>query len=690
VSSPRRTTLVALLLTLLGALLVVPTPGAAAAAAAADKDPDVRVAIGSLSPSRLTTGSTVTMSGTVTNRDDHAWTDVQAYLVIPAAPFTTRAQTQEALDNPKAYTGVRVVDVGAFDEVGDLAPGQTRRFRVKVPYSELGITGGEGVYPVGVQILATDTDGSRSADAIARATTFLPLISRKATAVPTSVVWPFLMPTYRDVKGRYADASAFLASVGTGGQLRNLLDLATSTAGQAATVLVDPALLVGVDDLAKGKHLPTDLEPTEEQTAQAQTFLQDLLRLARAHSVWVLDFGRPDDLALAQSPDLRGPLDDAIDAATEAALTTFQLSGRRVSWPTRNGVTSGLLRSVRGNGDSPAIVTADALPGFEPRLGSLVQHTTPAGPMPLLVTSIGSTWAGQHSVVALRQRVLADAALAVLERAIDPDSRADSVTMVDPQWDPGTSWVGGRLAEAFIAPFTRATNLDTRLTSSLPTYDGTVPTTSSATAVARGLLVAAADILAAGRTLASVTPRSEAVEASLARDTAEVLEVRWRRDRDEGLAIASARARRTEGLLDKISVEGPPSVTLSSSKGGFPLTILNNTDDAVSVGVSLDSSNPALDIPDVEPVEVAAGERRTLTVQVDLGRQRTTFLTAHLVTPDGKQIGAPSTFKVRSSSIGTVLWVAMGAAGLLVLLALVRRFYRRRTGLTAEPLADDD
>lgn len=668
------------------AALLVPSPGAVAA----DDDPDVRVEIRSLSPSHLTAGSTVTLSGTVTNRDDHAWTDVQAYLVIPAAPFTTRAQTQEVLDNPRAYTGVRVVDVGAFDEVGDLAKGRTRSFRITVPYDRLGITGAEGVYPVGVQILATDTDGARSADAIARATTFLPLISRRAAAVPTSVVWPFLMPTYRDAKGRYAGAATFLASVGAGGQLRNLLDLATSTGGQASTVLLDPALLVGVDDLAKGKHLPAGLEPTAAETAQAQSFLEDLLRLARAHSVWVLDYGRPDDLALSQSADLRGPLDDAIEAATAATLTRFQLSGRRVSWPTRNGVTDGLLRSVRGNGDSPAIVAPDDLPGYEPRLGSLVQHKTSAGPVPLLVTSIGSTSAGQRSVVALRQRLLADAALAVLERAIDPASRADSVTMVDPQWDPGTSRPGAQLAAAFAAPFTRATSLDTLLTSSLPTYDGQVPRTASATAVARSQLVAASDILAAGRTLASVTPRSEAVEASLARDTAEVLAVRWRRNRGTGFAIASARARRTGGLLDKISVEGPPSVTLSSSKGGFPLTILNNTDDAVSVGVSLDSSNPALDIPEVKPVEVAAGERRTLTVQVDLGRQRATFLTAHLVTPDGKQIGAPSTFKVRSSSIGTVLWVAMGAAGLLVLLALVRRFRRRRKGLTAEPLADDD
>ncbi|AWB93947.1 hypothetical protein C3E78_18000 [Aeromicrobium chenweiae] len=77
-------------------------------------------------------------------------------------------------------------------------------------------------------------------------------------------------------------------------------------------------------------------------------------------------------------------------------------------------------------------------------------------------------------------------------------------------------------------------------------------------------------------------------------------------------------------------------------------------------------------------------------MQVDLGRQRTTFLTAHLVTADGTDVGSPTTFKVRSSSIGTVLWVAMGLAALFVLASLVRRFHRRRRTASSTPQTEDD
>jgi len=688
VSSPRRRVLVALLATILAVLMVPGLP-----AHAADKKPDLTVSIQSLSPSRLGPGSTVTMTGTVTNHDAHTWANVQAYLVIPTVPFTTRAQVEDAIDNGDAYTGRRVVDTGTFDDLGDLAPKQTLRFSVKVPYAQLRINGAEGVYPVGVQILGTDTGGERSNDAIARATTFLPLVSGGHPRVAASIVWPFLMPNRRGYDGDYVDATGLLRDVSAGGQLRNLLDLASSTDGKASTALIDPALLVGVDDLARGRRLAEGVKLTPEQKAEAQRFLDDLLAFARRQGCWVLGFDRPDVLALSQNPDLDGPLTSAVERATSSALTTFQLYGRRVSWPTMHGVTAGLLRDLRGSGDSPVIVTSDALPGWDRRQGSIVQYATPSGPMPLLVTDVLDAGVpGQDSVTTLRQRILSEAALATLQREIDPKSRADAVTMVDPRWNPGPRWAVGRLSTAFEAPFTSATSLDSVLTRPLTTYSGKVaPATDRP--ISRAQLRAAASIVARGSALSSVIPQSDEVDDALAQDVASVLGIRWRSSSAAGTSIARKLAREAGAELGKIKIKAPDSVTLSSSKGGFPITIRNGTDEAIRVGVSLESSNPALTVPDVKPVDIGAGERRTLTVDIDLGRQNTTSLTAHLVSTDGKAIGTPDEFNVRSSKIGVVLWVAMGVAALLVLAALVRRFSRRRTRsrvASERPVDDDD
>ncbi|MET0822247.1 MAG: DUF6049 family protein, partial [Aeromicrobium sp.] len=676
-SSRRCTILVALLLTAIALVGAGPVP----ATAADDDGPGLSVTIGTLEPTLLAPGRDVTMTGTVTNRDDHAWTKVQAYFVIPASPFTTRRQVDQAVSDGKAYTGARIIQAGTFDEVGDLAPGQTVPFRIDVPYDQLGITGAEGVYPAGVQILATDEDGTRSPVAVARATTFIPLVSSPEGTVPASIVWPFLMPDRRGADGDYTDPESLLEAVAPAGRLRNLLDLAASTPAGGATVVLDPALLVGVDDLANGRHVPDDVEISADQKAAAATFLNDLLEFARVRSPWILDYDRTDVLALSDQPDLRASLRAAVDRATEDALATYQLSGRRVSWPTRDGVTRNLLSELRGDGDAPVIVTPGAVPDWSRRMGSVVRYASPSGPVPLLVDDVkdGDT-PGDETAATLRQRLLSEAALAVLERASDPSSRADAVVLVDPQWDPGTDWSSGQLATAFAAPFVQPTSLDAVLTGSVPTYEGSVPAQAKARPLSRAQIDAAATIVQKGRTLSSIIAQNDGFDAKVARDVAEVLAVRWRLDRAAGLEVATDRARRAGAALDKISIEAPPSVTLSSSKGGFPLTIRNDTDEAVRVGVDLESSNPALTIPTVKSVAIAAGERRTVTVQIDLGNQRTTFLTPQLVTDSGQRLGASTPFKVQSSSISTVLWVAMGAAGVLVLVALVRRFHRRRRG----------
>src|SRR5215216_296397 len=123
--------------------------------------------------------------------------------------------------------------------------------------------------------------------------------------------------------------------------------------------------------------------------------------------------------------------------------------------------------------------------------------------MPLLVTDVLDAGVpGQDSVVTLRQRILSEAALATLQREIDPKSRADAITMVDPRWDPGPQWAAGRLTAAFEAPFTAATSIESVLTRPLTTYSGGVaPATDRP--LGRAQLEAAAEIIAKGRTLSS-------------------------------------------------------------------------------------------------------------------------------------------------------------------------------------------
>ena len=644
-------------------------------AVAADDGPRLDVRITGLSPSSLEKGSRVTMSGTVTNDDDHAWTDAQAYLVIPATPFTTRKQIDDAIDTGNAYTGERVVELDSIDEIGDLRPGATTRFEISVPYRRLGVSGAEGVYPVGVQILGTDVDGTRDTTAIGRATTFLPMVTKSnPQRVAAGVVWPFLMPDHRRPDGDYAHPEALLALVSTGGRMRNQLDLASATRARASTVIVDPALLVGLDDLSHGRHLADGVSVNKTQRQAAQRFLDDLIGVARRDACWVLDFDRPDVLGITQSSSA-GQLTEVVERATASTLARFQLSGRGVSWPTGSGVTAPLLSAIRGSGEQPVLLTPGALPGWQRRDGSLVQYEARSGPMPLLVNDALDTGVpGQTTTTTLRQSMLSEAALASLQSGADPESRADAVAVIDPAWNPGNLLGRTELDAVFDASYVDGTSLEDLMNERLATYDGTVPRTAKATPIGPAQIDAAAEAATTSELIGRVTPDSSDVEAEHARDIAQVLGVRWRDLRAEGLAAARAAAARADRDLARISIEGPAAVTLSSSEGSFPVTISNNTDHPVRLGVQIESSNPSLGVHDTDAVDVGAGERHTLTVAIDMGQQSSATLTARMTTPDGQAFGDSAVFNVRSSRVGAALWVAIGLAAAFVVLALVRRF----------------
>lgn len=644
------------------------------AATAADRG-SLTSAITTVSPVRLTGSTDVTLAGTVTNDGKTGWSDVQAYLVIRPAPLTSRTALAQAIDEDPGYAGPRVVEVGLFDELGDMAPGTTRNFTITVPAEQLPISGAEGVYPVGVQVLATDASGRRSNDAVTRAVTVIPLMTGDHAPAPTTVVWCFFMPVPADADGEPADVEKLLATIRPGGRLRDLLDVAIARGDDGRGVIVDPALVAAVDDLAEGR---TDADLTDADQSAVEGFRDDLVSIAKGPSAWILDWDRTDVLSLVDDSSRRRRLFGAVERATETVVQDLDLSNRRVSWPVSGGVTQRLLSTLRSRGDDPAVVRSSDLTGWDDTSGSLVDVPTPGGDLPLLVDDdVTAGMTGPLTVATLRQQVLATSAFASLSRDEDSSSMADGLVVVSPSWHPDADDPAVRSGDSWTGPFGTPTDLD-----DVPrdnAFTGSVPRTTSARTLPGPLLRAVDEAYRSGDVLASTLDDRIDADDQRARSIANLLGVRWRSMRTEGVQAARRLERQVTQKLDGVSVMGPGSVTLSSAEGAFPLTITNDTAQAVSVGVRLSSSNPAVRLPEQEPVEISAGERVTTTVEVDLRQQNATTVTAQLVTPSGRAFGQTTEFNVRSSSVGTVLWITMAAAGVFVLLALARRFGRRRS-----------
>lgn len=668
----------------LTSVVAVIAPGSPAVAA---DSASLRTTITSVSPTRLEDTSTVTVSGQVTNLGDSAWSDAQAYLVIRPTPLTSRSALAEAVADDPGFAGPRVVDVGLFDEIGDIPSGATRDFTVRVPGDQLPISGADGVYPVGVQILATAADGTRSNESVSRAITLLPHMTGEHAAAPTTVVWSFFMPVGRDASGDLMDVDTLLAAIRTDGRLRQLLDVAMARGEDGRGVIVDPALVLAVDDLAGGGGAP-DVSQADQQAA-AQ-FRDDLVAISTGPSAWVLDFDRTDVLALVGDSARRRRLFGAVERATESVIQQFGLSAQRVSWPITDGVTRTLLGTLRTRGDDPVIVNSSDLSRWEDTTGSQIDFATSAGDLPLLVNDdITSGIPAPLTGATLRQQTLAAAALASLARDDDPASQAAAVVMVSPFWTPSPDDAIATSSAPWSAPFAAATDLES--IGRDRSFTGSVPRTTTNRTLPDALLDAADDAFRDADLLNSAADAGQTSEEDRSRAVAGVLGIRWRTMRKVGTEVAREVAGQVDQDLGAITVMGPTSVTLSSSEGAFPLTITNGSQEAISVGVRLSSSNPALELADQDVVSIGAGERQTVTVDVDLRQQNATTVTAQLITPDGRAFGSTTQFNVRSSRVGAVLWITMAAAGLFVMVALLRRFGRSRSDRPAmESGLDDD
>ncbi|KHL10510.1 UNVERIFIED_CONTAM: hypothetical protein LK11_46180 [Mumia flava] len=686
--------LVSLLVTLLG-LGLVGTTGPHADAAESDQ---LSVTIDTLSPTALRSGGSVTVTGRISNPTERTWSRVRVYLALPSEPLTTTRSVDSVLADPTTVGGLRrVTALDSIGTAGDLSPGDTTTFRLEVPFGRLGISGASGVYPVSVQVLATAPNGTRSDDAVGRALTVLPYVADDAVDQPArvSVVWPFVDPVQRDADGLPADADALVQAVSPGGRLDRLLALARADESAPATVLVDPALLDALRDIALDSYGPSRAggpggaaaydpdQPVEEETDTqrvARSFLSDLVTYARRHTVWTLPYGRPDAAALGRpaAAESGQAVTQAAVRATEATVSQFGLRvARTVSWPP-NGITNRRrLDRSRALGADAALLSPDVLRGWSPADSDALQVEVDGLPMDAVVLDPGlqPVTTGAGATLALRQRLASRAALSALS-----PTHPGVVLVADPAFDPGNEWERADFSSVFDPAWVRPVGTDAQLGDAAQVWEGRVrlPGKSKQRPISNDQVEASAEILTGGSALDEMLGASTSRSVFFDQSAALAASQGWRQARTRGLEHAQSQADAVSSILDEVTVSVTSFVTLSGSSGRFPVTITNGLDVPVTVGVRFFSESPSTRIPDVEVTEISPGQSLTTTVTAEAGQATTSAVTASLVTAEGTIVGVPAPFTVRSSVVGRVVWVFLALAVLLVVVAVARRVVRAR------------
>jgi hypothetical protein len=653
---------------LLPALAVLATVDPAVAAPA---QPDVDVSITHLTPATLPTAGNLTIAGEVHNRDDHAWRNVTVHVLVPHDPFVDHSQARAAILANGDYTGSRVTGLNAVEEFGTLRAGSSESFSITVRRSQLGIDGEDGVYPFSVQVVADNTEGQEARTTIGRATTFLPARAESSTPTRTVVLWPFLLDGARRSDGSYANEAGLLKAIGPHGRLRNLLTLVRTTPKLGSDAMIDPALFAVLEDIAD-RETKTDADRSRKKLAES--FLNDLSRLAEGYSCASVGFDRPDWLAVARSPAEHG-LSEVINRATRGTLHARDLECTRLEWPSERGASRPLLSDLHKAGAEAVVLNTWALPNWQSTTGSLLSVQTPSGSLPVIVNDpLDAGLPGQPTVVGLRQIILSEAVFG----SIATDSTKEkhpSIVIVNPRLDPGT--ISGKPLESALGTEVVARkNLAATLRTEPARYDGSIPAKSGVVPVARRQMAEAAD---ADRSANLLRPMLVDESARVAHDQliASLASERWRGHATAGLRAARSASRDLNRELAAISVEGPRALTLSSRSGRFPITIRNHSPHTMRVGVHIGSSAAGVTFKAPTSVRVAAGESRTSTVDMNMDGQTATTVSVRLTSgDDGASFGASTVFNVRSSRVGAALWIAIGISVAFVAIALIRRFAR--------------
>jgi uncharacterized protein DUF6049 len=673
------------------AATVAPAGAAWSSAAQNGSDP-LRVSMSSLTPSALTPGTPIRVTGTVTNPQKQTWTALQVYLVLSPSPMTSRSQLAGAIRSPDdAPVGNRVVETGRFAQIGDLRPGASRGFTLNVPYRDLGISGAPGVYWIGVQVLATAPDGTRDVVADARARTFIPLLAAKPAPVRLAMLWPVTAPVPL-LRGSVFANDSLGASMAPRGRLFQLLHMSAGDGTSEVSWLVDPAVLDAAARMSHGYVVENaGGRRSGPSVVAANDWLNAFRRQVRGRSVFTLPYGDPDIASLVHAR-LGRFLQPGMTAAQQVANASG-LTALSTMWPVNGLADRAILTAAQRVGASLTVVSQQSLPPGTPVRNPVVSIPTAGQPAEAVITDpslfAGGPGPGQtHNALQVRQRILSETAL--VSMASRPGHSSTLIAVAPRDWQPGALWSQAKFFKGLdvpwlsLVPLTDLLSTPGRLPAAL-VYPATMRSQEQPTS--RWLAVRTLSHVSA--TLVDLLTRPANAIASLDRQLGLACSVQWRTYPATGSALTTEQIRRVRGQLQKVSVQASDFVTLSSSSGRFPVTITNGLKQAVTVGLSVVPTNPQLRIDPVPAVTVGSGQRTTFTVTARADRVGLTNVTVRPLTAEHHVFGRHQLIKVRATQYAVVVWVILGLVFTVLVgtsaYRIVRRLRARRRGL---PLPD--
>jgi hypothetical protein len=599
--------------------------------------------------------------------------------------------------------------------IDDFAAGSSRSLTIEVPVEDLGIAppAQTGVFPLRVAVTFENQTLVGAAD------TFLVWApTGPVEPIRLGLVVPVVDVPHRDLQGQHVGEDLH-GSLSPGGRLDTVLGTVeaagrlTQLAGGKPlrlTLALDADLVEAVADMTEPYRVVRGGGPAETRPASpdAARWLQRLRALAAQHTVVALPYADADVTALTHS-GRRGTASAVVRHGRTRLRQLGLAAGAALTWPAEGLLDEESAAGLRDGGMTASLLSDSALPA------SGGQVLTPTAVAPF--TAAGHSLTGvvvDTSLTELtadvafapggpllgEQLLIADSAMLHAERSGVP---RDAVVALPRLWAPDRDAAAGLLARVSAAPWVVTSSVGDMIADGPRTGERATrlrPLTRGARAAelprstVRTAAAQRASFVAFGqlREPSSDPRQADAGELLTARlagwraGISRAFSVQWR-GRPAGPALLSAQAaERLAALAADITI-ALTEVTLTSTTGRVPVTVVNRLGTPVRVRLQLRSER-LLTFGHVPDTVVPPGQH---TVGVSfkaetVGRFR---VTAALYTANDQAVSQPVEILVRTTAYGPLALAVTGAAfALLVLIVVVRLLLRRRRG--KPPAAADD
>ncbi len=662
------------LLALLLSLLLLSGAGAPASATARQVDTDtVTISVARMTPLDPQPGKTLRMSGRMRNRSDAPVTDIQVRLLLSSTPLATRSEITTVVDGATDRDGPPTLAVS--EPIASLAPRTGAGWSVELPLDSLPL-GSPGVYVVGLEVIGTGTDGLAQRLGLTRS--FLPWYP-EGTVQPTRLAWLWPVTAAPDRALNEVQLSERTAAeMATGGRLERIVAGAGDT---RITWVFDPCVLQTAEGMVDGYQVTGEPGPVAGAGGPAATqWLAAVRQAASTQSAVATAYALPDATALQ-----RAEMDETVVAATERAAADVSAEVRTtvdevLAWPTGGVTTPGAMRLFRDGGATGILLSDASLPA-NPGLTYTPDGFTTWGGLPVTLADSGLSAAlampqttGPEALLA-RQRFLAE--LGMIAGELPDDPRA-VVASADPLWSPRTSFLRQTLRALDQVSYARLVTLASarRQASEVPRTRIPYGPLQRSAELSREYLAALAGQQRSARRFEAILsePTDLGYEQGVMRQAAGA----WRTDEQGGIALQRTVSGQLDVLTSDVRVATTGTFTLPGDTGRIPVTVANDLDQDVTVGIRLETTEQArLQSAAIEPFEVEAGRKVSLEVEAKVIGSGTLPVRIQLTTPSGRRYGEPVTVQVRTTAYSRAAAYVVSGAFVILAFLLGMNFVRR-------------